>query len=633
MVSKSDHTVLDQIKIILLELMLSNRCKISHADLPVTTKIDWPALYDELTRNGRIWDLREIIVERCSRVGSLEACRQIFGSQVQEPLLFRNILDDWTLTGTDESTLLALLDIFNYMVLCSMRVRRNCFRLRKQVLPFIKHGLSYADGVGCALIGNFPATLQTRPVLLWTFTKAAISLRLQNETRMEHEWSNLAYLGEHVPGLWVGEQPWGIALSTYVPIYQENPGWNAPKLPQKCSTLLKTTLETARELEDYKTEGLCLKELSMRSQHPSSMLNELANLQKITQLDIEGYESTTLSKYLICKDEDSASRLRVALSEDIWAVDDPSDLMFSHAAARDTIYQALLLNTAEQPRKLSIRAALRFYHILDDLWREIFDDYIPRSKDGSDPRDIRKLETQAHAHTGLDTSTQQRQMHGIERSTGSHPLSNYSSDSQSRVTFESSRPRVIDDSKRPRKIRPNLSPPRGDDDPGVDGSTRNRVDSVPTRQRRITREPKVSVRAESTIGAVPERPNLAATVEDVADDDQRQSPAQEEYQIGPILRSTLGRLKTKGFEPEPDAGGMDVQPLPFVRTGVSLQPYTSDAASLEVKKDRSGFEGGRRRYSPDLSPEGGDTPRWIIRYAMGDDGERVADRPLRARSI
>lgn len=64
-------------------------------------------------------------------------------------------------------------------------------------------------------------------------------------------------------------------------------------------------LKAGREIGDLETEVLCLKQLITHSRDPTKLFDELIQLQKSVQNDIEGNLDTCLSKYVICRDEHS----------------------------------------------------------------------------------------------------------------------------------------------------------------------------------------------------------------------------------------------------------------------------------------------------------------------------------------
>lgn len=187
----------------------------------------------------------------------------------------------------------------------------------------------------------------------------------------------------------------------YIPVFQENPGWKPSQQPEKCSRLVEMVLEAAKEHDDFKLQALCLQELATRSQHPSRLLSELVDLQKIKQLDMQGYLRTCLTRYLICSDADSASKLRMDLL-DVGLWDDSYDLLDpTSAAARDNIVRALMPNSSGG-KTLSMKAALRYYQNIDMDYRRKIDAYIPVSFDGRDPRGLSFL-----SHAGPDTIRRQ----------------------------------------------------------------------------------------------------------------------------------------------------------------------------------------------------------------------------------
>lgn len=371
---------LEQISQIALELSIDNIIDPSRKYPRIPIIEHWNDLYQLLTESGRVWEFRDIFMALCDFFGTSEACHSVFGLTCPQSL--RRILDTWTCTTAeppDESTLLALLDLFAYMALNSPPGR---------VESYTKACVDYADRIGDMLLQKFPKSLTSRPVLLWTLTKSAISIRAREDEHGGAYPLSFSYLNAY-PGLASINTNNCIGLPYYIPIRKENPGWKRPHLPAKCSQLVETVLETAREHDDFRLQVLCLQELLVRSQDPSGLLDELAELQKARQLDTQGYLRTCLTKYLTCSGEDSARKLRMDLSDvDQWH--QPSELLSaSRAAARDIIRQALLPSSDGGGRRtLSISAGLEYYHYLPGYISEKIDQYVPRTAHGRDPRNL-----------------------------------------------------------------------------------------------------------------------------------------------------------------------------------------------------------------------------------------------------
>lgn len=372
------HKLLKQTRIVSLELFLDVQVYDKSRDTSVSTPgAAGPLRCQQLIGSDRVWDFSDVFIEACMSFGSLKACDKVFGPAEDQPL--QCLLENWTTTEPDESTLLALLNIFASMALYSTGADR-------QNESFTRTCLNYADKIGDSLLQKFPETLKSGPVLLWTLTKSAIFVRTQKGENNPDNPLQHGYLDNYA-GVTYMSSFHCMRIPYYVPVYQEIPGWKPPHLPAKCSTLVKMVLEAAKERDDFKLQAFCLQELAMRSQNPSGLLSELADLQKNKQLDMQGYLLTCLSKYLTCSDLDSTSRLRIELSDFGWW-DNPSDLLIaSRAAARDTILRALT-PSSDGGQTLSLKAALRYYQHLDVGHRQAIDAYVPISLDGRDPRDL-----------------------------------------------------------------------------------------------------------------------------------------------------------------------------------------------------------------------------------------------------
>lgn len=258
--------------------MIGNDSPRPHPHIP--TLEHWNELHRLLIGRGRVWEFRDVFVAVCDYFGAQEACHGAFGLTCTQSL--EHIFDAWTATDPDESTLLALLNIFAYMALNSSPVR---------VESYTKMCIDYTDRIGDILLQKFPESLTSRPVLLWTVTKAAISIRTKKDNDGEDNPLSFSHLNAY-PGVQSLSSFNCIGLPYYIPIHKENPGWKRPQLPAKCSQLVEMALKTAKEHDDFKLQALCLQELTMRSQHPSGLLNQLAELQKARLLDMQGYLRT-----------------------------------------------------------------------------------------------------------------------------------------------------------------------------------------------------------------------------------------------------------------------------------------------------------------------------------------------------
>lgn len=110
-----------------------------------------------LISSGQVWDFRDVFIGICNELGPTRACKQVFGPAEVQP--FQCLLEFLSATEPDESTLLALLDIFTHMALSSAGTTGKAE-------SFASVCLDYADMVGGSLLQKFPGSLKCRPVLL-----------------------------------------------------------------------------------------------------------------------------------------------------------------------------------------------------------------------------------------------------------------------------------------------------------------------------------------------------------------------------------------------------------------------------------------------------------------------------------
>lgn len=130
-------------------------------------------------------------------------------------------------------------------------------------------------------------------------------------------------------------------------------------------------MKATKENKDYVTQGLCLKEVAVRSRDPTATLSELVQLEKGIQHDNQGYLQTCFAKYVVSKDKGSKERLLKELC-DLKPSGSPEELPFpKRACARDIIYEAL--KPLEKGHKgNSIESGARYCGSSDDpLWEFI----------------------------------------------------------------------------------------------------------------------------------------------------------------------------------------------------------------------------------------------------------------------
>ncbi|KAH7127743.1 hypothetical protein B0J13DRAFT_141223 [Dactylonectria estremocensis] len=316
---------------------------------------NWDKTYRELLGQGRIWDFRDLFLAAYTCFGAESAQEQFFRSKNALDAL----LTDWTTTEQDESTQLALLDIVSAMALGSS--------VSAEVRPFTEQCLQSATVLGESIMENFPHDVKSRPFLRWILVQSSISARRGKRSPFAYDYL-FDFPGEAV-------LPKHIGIPYYIPIRQENPGWMAPNQPKDSSEPLEMVLKASKELNDYDMEASCLKELIVRSHEPATLFDELANLQRDRQQNVEGYLATCLSRYLITKDADAKSKLLRDLNGFGWW-QDPSKLVSPVRACTRDIMQQALTPTGPSYLPNSIKAGVRYYEFLPEFFQRLIDRHV-----------------------------------------------------------------------------------------------------------------------------------------------------------------------------------------------------------------------------------------------------------------
>ncbi|ENH75773.1 hypothetical protein FOC1_g10003938, partial [Fusarium oxysporum f. sp. cubense race 1] len=327
MVSLSDNPGSTEIKIACLVMYTAGirAMRDTYAPLYSETRLGvravWEKVYRNLLRQGRIWDFRDLFLALWNTNGTNKTEKMLFG----ERSIFEVILTDWSAHEGDGSTLLALLDILAHLMIESPA--------SKEITPFLEACLLSAHEIGESIIRRFPDGTRTRPFLLWILAQSSISARREDGQPMDiidsDNYGGMAWYPTHV------------GLPFYIPFRQEIPDWAPPDLTSDSFRPLEMVMKAAKENKDYVTQGLCLKEIAVRSRDPTATLSELVQLEKEIQHNNQGYLQTCLAKYLVSKDKGSRERLLKELG-DVKPSGSPEELLFpKRACARDIIHEAL----------------------------------------------------------------------------------------------------------------------------------------------------------------------------------------------------------------------------------------------------------------------------------------------------
>lgn len=308
---------------------------------------DWQGLYRNLLAEDRIWDFRDVLFALSESCSAEDALVELVGSA--SPL--DQMLADWVISPPDESTSLAILDILSFIALNA--------KIPGKTQAFPENCLRSAEHIGNSILDNFPRAVHTRPFIRWMLAKALIkSSRTHFDYLLDHPGQAFFQTLEEMP--------------YYIPVFNENPKWRAPKLITIVRESLEMALSSFKQMLDFQSEAWCLKELALGTKAPGAIFDDLAHLQKSKQLDKAGYLSTCLSRYLICNDVSSkASPLR-DLETFGWC-HNPSDAINPNAAAAKDVLQRALSQEDVRGAAKSMEAALRYYEYLETRFAKTID--------------------------------------------------------------------------------------------------------------------------------------------------------------------------------------------------------------------------------------------------------------------
>ncbi|KAM3074161.1 hypothetical protein ACMFMG_003019 [Clarireedia jacksonii] len=346
----------------------------------VIEMFDWAIIYENMLRQGRIWDFRDIFTGAVFYYGQERAYDEFFGSSAN-PL--NRILGDWSTAIYDECTSLALLDILVSLVLAR--------QLSSRTIAGATHFVDSASLLASSIVQNQPSNLKSRQYIRWILAKVAVT---------SYDIASSSALSEF-PGLFLTNAV-ALDLYIYIPAASETPDWHLLCLPSKSFETLQMVLKAARELEDLETEALCLKQLIAHSRDPIEYFDELIRLQKIIQKDIAGWLQTCLSKYLICRDKQSTDCLR----EEILSVRDYDKLDPELVWARSMVLRALAHSDHEANLSLdeareTLHRSMLSMNIRDFMERNKL---VAAGREPSIPSKSRNARTEATWHRPMDSA-------------------------------------------------------------------------------------------------------------------------------------------------------------------------------------------------------------------------------------
>jgi hypothetical protein len=254
---------------------------------------DWEIAYPVLLKNGRIWEVRDILCGSIFAFGVVKTWRNFFEMEFYSKDFFDQFFEDWTMDDYDESTYLAILDILIVLVESINAALR--MSSPEAILSTRKKCLDYARNIAASISQNTPESMKSRPYLRWLLVEERLRAELNNKNVSEIETPAFSYkYMEESPGIIVTM----IASPhcSYIPMKGEIP--QRQKVEDKPQNALQMALRAAQEMNDYRSEVICLRDLISESTDPTKLYTELIHLQRTVQDDQMGYLETCLSKYL-----------------------------------------------------------------------------------------------------------------------------------------------------------------------------------------------------------------------------------------------------------------------------------------------------------------------------------------------
>lgn len=367
-----------------LEIRSEIRCK-GKAPIPSFDTRCWPDLYSDLLMGARIWELCDLLLAMFYYFGLPGTWERLFHADEENKdrnpqtiHCLERLLKDWTIDEYDEATELAILTIVvEMMYMLDIGSQALCLLPKDRNLSLARCA-QQAEQCAADIREYSPHLTKSRPYLQWILAKEHFD-RQQNWSTSYREQRERHF--ENVSGFVLNK--W--CLPIYIPVATENPGWPSPDPKFPPTEQLQWALRTSKELLDYKTQAMLLRELICRVEDPRPLFQELDQLHGEDQGDlVQLYESFT-SQYLLAINDSSrqellqrlqgaASQFEPAPADDVCVATRWNGLMVQNALARSVSDNAELI---EQNAKLeqSMRESLPYTQkTIDKLARAIVEE-------------------------------------------------------------------------------------------------------------------------------------------------------------------------------------------------------------------------------------------------------------------
>ncbi|KAK3313325.1 hypothetical protein B0H66DRAFT_642895 [Apodospora peruviana] len=270
----------------------------------------WPILYRILLAEDRYWDLHDFIIASLNAVGERDTFQYLFADKSITGALSK-LLADWKEMETDDLSDLALLQILGRFSDIPQSESFDVTTERKMSQQYVCQ--EEMRVVASSIRNHHPELMKSRAYLRWVLFEEKAARNARPNTKSQT--STIADPFDVFPGkvIMCGPAP------IYCPVDTENPGWHisydAESTPNESKALLMTVLKTAQELDDYRTQARCLRELACGSKDPTDYITQLEHLQLTTMGSPLSLLTTRLMRYLVAVDDESREKLKSQLLE------------------------------------------------------------------------------------------------------------------------------------------------------------------------------------------------------------------------------------------------------------------------------------------------------------------------------
>ncbi|KAK4868046.1 hypothetical protein LT330_007244 [Penicillium expansum] len=264
----------------------------------------WKDIYDDLLMGGRIWEFCDLFNAMLPYLGQFDTWKALYDAESPEAelnLSLERLQQDWSVDQYDESTELAMLSILVHIA-HELGPRSRYGIPNNDKAANIKLCLRKAEFYAAEIQTHSPQLTRSRPYLQWVIAKECFDRRLNCSSSYrklrESHFNNCS-----------GEVIGDGQIPIYVPVGPTDIGWPAPDPDFPPNNTLKWALLTSRELGDYETESMCLRELICREKDPRSLFAQLSKLLRDTQGNNLAHYDTCLSQYLLTDNDVSRRKL------------------------------------------------------------------------------------------------------------------------------------------------------------------------------------------------------------------------------------------------------------------------------------------------------------------------------------